>query len=194
MIYNIEEFLDFLCDKKIDANEYLLCMLLYYNDEGMIEKFKNRFRIFEPERGKYIKSMLENLIALGYVDDFNDVRDGLKYYDVNLLMVTPKFTQEFLIDKEDAAEELWKAYPKRMFIDRMVPARSMDYDEFVKKYNSIIKGNKKLHKKILNILENYKKSHDYPEMGIEKFLGSRHWETLEEEQKGEGPGYGETEI
>lgn len=194
MIYDIKEYVDFLCDKDIDANEYLLCMLLYEKDDDLIEKFKERFRIFEPDRDRYIRSMLKHLIATGYVEDFNTKdENGYKTYYLNMLMVTPRFTQEFIVDGKDAAEEFWTAYPKWLFIDKQVPAKSMDYIEFQKMYEGIIHKSKKKHEQMMQIIENYKVSNQYAEMGIAKYLGSRHWENLED-QFNAGDGYGESEA
>ena len=78
-------------------------------------------------------------------------------------------------------EEFWRAYPAWININgKEVSARSIGIEVVTKIYPAAIKNDIVLHKTIINLLDNYRKHNRYAEMGIEKFVHSRHWELLAE--------------
>ena len=187
MIKDLNKYIDFLCKKRITANQFLMCYLIYKKDVKNIIKYV-------AEVGAFNKEDIEDLIERDFI-----LTTFKGQYELDNFIVTPKFTDIILTDNDSAAEELWNAYPKWINIEsqgKEVSARSCGLTKVEMLYSVAIKGDIILHKSILLAVRNYKRRNKYAEMGIDKFIESKHWELLLEKYKDSNvnTGYGSEEI
>lgn len=182
MITQIDkQTLDFLAKKKLTFNQFCMCLMIYHQDVVGIIKYTNEIgfitggTVMKPDKREV--NELEDLIQRGYIrHSFVDKKD---YFSLDNFSVTEKFTKGFLDRFDEYAEELWKLYPKEgMISNKTFPAKSVDYDEYKDKYIGILKGDITIHELNMERLRTYIKTHQYAEMGIIKYIGSRHWENL----------------
>lgn len=178
--------LDFIAKKKLTFNQFCICLLLYHEDVAGILKYTNEVGFlgsgvsYKPD-GKTKVHELDDLIDRGYLIDLKIDKNNPTALDN--YRVSEKFTKDFLAD-DSTALELWNLYPRHLSIQgRDVPAKACDYEEFRDKYLKVIARNLELHSDIISKLQAYKRSHQYAEMTILKFVGSRHWENLNEQSK-----------
>ena len=185
MLYELDkELVDFLCRKKLTFTQFSICLLVHRKDVATIIRM-------EEEVGK----LGDNLIALGdgkYKTEIDDLLDrgylitekvNKKFdYHIDNLIVTQKFLHGFIDDKLDMAQEFWDTYPKNLMINgAAVPSTVCDYDEFTAKYLKAIKNSPRLHKEIIGKLQAAKEDYPYAIMSIMNFVGSRHWEQMNEQ-------------
>jgi len=194
---DINKITAFMVEEQITSRQFLLLWCLF-NDP--------LYKHYVKERGKTKKLLVygdsNSLAALRLADnitmeDINvlkekeliiDLNQGKTFY-FDQLFLTQKFCDKFFISR-DAFEELWEEYPTTILIqDKVIPARSGDYDVLKEKYLSTIGKDKSLHESILRTLVKAKEL-GIISIGIEKFILSRHWDTFndmmgrdEEEEK-----------
>ena len=168
------------------ANQFLICYLLYHKDGKNIIRYANEVKEFDRDDILYL---IENDFILTTVKGI---------YEVDNFVVTHKFSELILIEGNTASLELFEVYPKWIFIDgKEWSARSCGLTKVEIMYPKVIKNDVVLHRTIIEIVKEYKKHNRYAEMGIEKFIDSRHWELLEPKYKTKRkiePGYGESEV
>lgn len=179
-----EKFIDFLVKHKLTPNQFMFCYLKASYDMPSFRKYIKEVGFFKMEE-------IKDLIAKGYVEDFNT--EGRDYVDSYL--VTPKFTKEIFIETEQAGEELWKAFPPFIHINSTrVSARSCDKEVLIKSYCKKIKNNKNIHEEVLSLLKQAVERNEI-KMGIEKWVGSEQWNILKElYNKDSNTDYGQTEF
>lgn len=182
MITRIDsQTLDFLAKKKLTFNQFCMCLLVFHQDVAGILKYTNEIgyitggTVLRADRKEV--NELEDLINRGYIK--HTFLDKSDYYSLDNFSVTEKFAKGFLDRFEEYAKELWALYPKEgMINNNTFTAKSVDYDEYKDKYTSILKEDIEIHKINIDRLRAYLKTHKYAEMGIMKYIGSRHWENL----------------
>lgn len=191
MLYEIDnETLDFLCENKLTLNQFAICLLVYKKDTATIIRISNEIGklgdylipngVDEQGKKKYKKELID-LIDRGFIKlTFVDKDDR---YALDNFEVTERFTKNFIKD-EDIFEEFWKEYPRFIFVNGLeYPAKSTDYEELKEKYIKAIKNSRRKHKEIIEKLKEFKSTNNYALMGIEKFVGSRQWDNLSENNK-----------
>lgn len=185
MIYELDkEMINFLCKKKISFNQFAICLLVYRKDTVSIIKIEEEFGkigdcLIPLGNEKYI-SEIDDLIKRDFLE--HDKHNKSLQYAIDNLVVTEKFLRDFIDPKQDLAQEFWDIYPKNLMINGMaVPATACDYDEFAVKYLKAIKSSPRLHREIIAKLKNVLESNPYAQMNILNFVGSRHWEQLDEQ-------------
>lgn len=196
MITNTKEYVDILCKLKISPEQFLICMLI--NDKDMASAIKY---VDQNKEHKFKHEQIDDLVDRGFLvrlgirkpNPSMDVIGHKAYvsdYNIDCFAVTHIFASNFLIDGEDAGNEFWAAYPSWLKVkNQKVSAKSCDKDDLADKYAKKIKGSKKKHKFIMDIVHEYSRRNDgYALMGIEKFVGSEQWDILylEYEDAGEG--------
>ncbi len=186
MIYSIDkETIDFICEKGLTINQFALCLLIYHKDIAGILKYTNEVGYLGENivinNGKKMTE-IEDLLARGFL--LNQGLDRKNEYALDNFIVTEKFTKSFLLWIEDAAQELWYAYPKFLLIGgEEKPTKVCDYDEFELKYLKIINNSYKKHQEILAKLKAFTSAHKYAIMNLMNFIGSRHWEDMPDAQQ-----------
>ena len=174
MIIDINEYVDFLCKSQIDPNQFLICWLIYNKDR------KNSYKYISELKRFKVEDILE-LEKKGYLANVKSRSDSSNTLELDDYITTQKFDDFVIIDKVEIGEEFWNFYLKWIWINgSKVSAKSCDKDEFIENYAKKIKNNKKKHLKIMEIYERYKKENLYADMKIDKFIGSEHWENLED--------------
>lgn len=168
------------------ANQFLICYLVYHKDGKNIIKYTNEVGQFERD-------------DILYLIDHDFILTTVKgIYEIDNFVVTPKFSELILIEGNTAAKELFDVYPKWISIDgKEYSARSCGLTRVEIIYPKAIYNDIVLHRTIIDIVKVYKKYNNYAEMGIDKFIDSRHWELLESKYKSKRdiePGYGESEV
>lgn len=191
MLYEIDnETIDFLCEHKLTLNQFAICLLIHQKNTATIIRINNEIGVIGnylipngvdlQGKKKYIKE-IDDLINRNFIRlTFVDKEDK---YALDNFEVTSKFTDD-LHQESDIFEELWQEYPRFIYVQGLeYPAKSTDYDELKEKYLKIIKNSKKKHKEIILKLKEFKINNPYAQMGIEKFVGSRQWESLTDNSK-----------
>jgi len=179
--------LDFLVKKKLTFNQFCMCLMIYHEDVAGIIKYTDQVgfltggTIIKPDGSKV--NELNDLIKRGYLA--HTIIDEREPYNLDNYTVTDKFIKGFLDRFDEYAKELWAEYPKEGKIGNHdpFPAKSVDFDEFKEKYIKILKEDIDEHEVNITRLREYKKQHQYAEMGIMKYIGSRHWQNLSTDGK-----------
>lgn len=175
------ETLTFLCERKLTFSQFVICLLVYKKDYASIIKYSNEIgyigdTYIKSSKG-YIKE-LDDLIERGYLL-YHGAKDK-KDYELDDFILSPSFTDGFLVDIEDVCKELWDAYPKHLLIQgNLVNAKVADYDEFSIKYLKTINNRIKKHKEVMEKLKIMLNITPYAPMSIMNFVGSRHWENID---------------
>lgn len=186
MIYELDkETINFICKKKISFNQFAICLLINARDTAGIIQIQEELgfigdRLIKKGDRTYINE-LDDLIDRGFI--LNHEIDKKDFYALDNFVVTPEFTTGFLGDIDEMCKELWSEYPSTINIrGAEYPTKACDYDEFCKVYIKAIKSSIKTHNEIIAKLKKFKSSHNnYAEMKIMNFVGSRHWENLQNE-------------
>lgn len=169
------DFVDLLCKLRISPNQFLICMLVHEKDVAATIKYYE-----ENNLNRFSSKDVQELVSRGFL--IRITKDE-HYYNLDQFIVTDMFAGEFLIDNDEAGEELWNAYPNWMTFNntKKTSAKSCDKDDLIEKYGKKIKSSKKRHQDVMSILKQYvEATNGNPAMGIEKFVSSEHWTALKE--------------
>lgn len=195
MIIKIDrETIDFLCKHKLTFTQLGICLLIYHQDTAAVIKLQDNVRtigsaLLEQPNGKY-KSELRDLIDRGFIEQISNSPNLSNPLAFDNFRLNKDFSKEFLVPSGTIVEELIDAYPKKLYVNGVeFPATSCDFDKLEAAYIKAIKGSLKKHGEILKKLTAYKERNSYAQVGIEKFVGGRLWETLEETIKSTSRGY-----
>jgi hypothetical protein len=187
-VYDVNLVNKIVCELGIDNNQFHLLCLLSEKPRGEssadIELYKDKYQTHHPDNNRYLITMLKDLEEKGLIEDLNHKDEQYMYYNADFLHVTPKFLEYIYVDPEQAALDLWESYPKWLMIDgkKMSSRSNTSLEEVENLYSKVIRRDKRLHGHVLQLMkENYQEG--YAEMGLEKFINSRHWELLEENSK-----------
>lgn len=185
MVYDVSLVNKMVCDLGIDNNQFHLLCLLSMKERGKtspdLELYKARYECHHPDKNRYLIAMLRDLEEKGLIENLNRKDELYMYYNADFLHVTPKFLDLLYGDEATMAEELWEGYPKWIYIDsKKVSSRSNTSLEDVESiYPKVIKKDKRLHAQIMQKIKMHY-ANSGAEMGLEKFIASRHWEILED--------------
>jgi len=181
---DINQITQFMCENQINSRQFLLLWCLFndplytdyvkekgkskrvhiYNTGGSIGKL----RYVDPVGYKDVETLVEMGLVLNTSTSENIMLDEL--------LLTQKFCEQFFISK-DSFEDLWEEYPVTLNIDnKVLPARSGDYDSLRDKYLKLIGKDLSLHQQIVSIVRNAKEA-GIINIGLEKFILGKHWIT-----------------
>ncbi len=172
MIYDTEKYVNVLIRLKITPNQFFICWVLYNKQYALLKAYMDMSGVFNRHE-------IDDLVDKDII-----TRIKKDSYDVDNLFVGLRFADEMIIEPEDAWEEFFNAYPAYLKInDTKIAARGLtlsDERAAKEKYFDLLKKNKYLHKKVLLLLEGWKRSNNgYATMKIDKFLTSKYWVELE---------------
>lgn len=182
MFKTIREFVDLLCKLGISPNQFLICMLIHEKDvAGTIKYYE------ENKRNRFAVLDIDWLLNNGFLLRINKKNET--EYELDEFIITAKFSEEFLVDESDG-EEFWNAYPSWLFFDNSrKPAKVADKDDLIEEYLRKINHSKKKHLAIMKVLEKYVQDNKgFAAMNIKNFVGSQHWEQLEQLSKDNSTG------
>lgn len=185
MIYELDrEVIDFLCKKKITFTQFAICLLVYKKDTATIIRMEEEIgRLGDckiPLGNNVYKSEIDDLIDRDYL--VHEKKNKALEYHIDNLIVTTKFLRGFIDEEANMAQEFWNIYPKQININGLaVPSTACDYDEFEVKYLKAIKSSSGVHKEVMSKLRAMVEDNPYAPMTIMNFVGSRHWENLNEQ-------------
>lgn len=172
---DVNRYVEFLTENKLTEHQFLILWLVHMKDEKNIAKYRATFDQFNVDE-------VLNLIDRGWIEDFGLVKDNMRTFSIYDFIVTDKFTDTIVIDTYEAGQELIETYPSWCFINnRRISAKSCDHDELIVRYARIIKNSRHKHNEIVDLVRKMKISNEYAPMGIDKFVGSRHWNLLKED-------------
>ncbi len=170
-IIDLSEFTNILIKTRLTANQLYLCFLLHEKDVGNTELYRKHFGFFSTEDVK-------ELIKKDFI--FNTRSDGeFQFIDLHS---TPLFNNLVSVNAEEEGEELWREFPSWLLINgRKAPAKAISQEKLIEDYLRAIKNSKKLHREIILKVRAWKDNNNgYATMNIKNFVGSKHWETLDE--------------
>lgn len=175
MFENCREFVDLLCTLGISPNQFLICWLIYEKNVPATLKYYE-----ENKRNKISHADIDWLLNNGFLLRIDKSKNGV--YDTDEFLTTTKFSEAFLVDDYDAGEEFWTAYPSWLFFDNSrKTAKAVDKDELIEDYLKKINNSRKTHLKVMEVVKKYaSENKGYAAMNIKNFVGSKHWEQLEE--------------
>jgi hypothetical protein len=183
---SFERYAKFLFDKELDAHEFLLLMILYKKNYNLLEEFKSKYSItLFPDKSvdQVNAQIIDGLVNKGFLLDFNEVKNGKKYYLAENFVVTDKFTEGLLIpDLDDAASKLFKLFPLFcIFKGNKRPARNVGLDELPDLLHKVIGDSQEEYDTIIRKLTAYKKRHPNGiSCTLRTFLLKRWWDLLPE--------------
>src|SRR3569623_1627873 len=109
MISEIKEWVDFLCELKISANQYLICMLVHHKDNPSTIKYHH-----ENYNNRFTHVEIDDLVDREYLLRLSK---DTKNYNLDYFTTTAKFMSEFIIDEDDAGDEFWDAFPSWIYMN-----------------------------------------------------------------------------
>jgi hypothetical protein len=167
---DINKFTDKLVKYKISPNQLYFCSCLMENDKFNLTRVWNLgVKISSDEIQDLIKRKIINII------------NESKPISINNLFINPSFREGLEFDIEVLAEELRQCYFKRLDVNGTIyPARNIDDFDLRKLYSEILKGDIELHKKIINVTKKYVDGKEVGNLGLDKYIKSKFWESLEE--------------
>lgn len=183
MFDRTDQYVQTLVSLGITANQFLLCHLLYEDQEEEINAPQRKRAVANiykyGQKNKWVRREIEDLLSKGYLVDNNSHKSWDKK-DPALFSVTPLFVSK-VYTSLDKFWEIWEIYPKTIpsFDGRgSIKLKMCDPEELEEKYNAIVKT-KSLHKEIKELVL-WAIDNNQMNMGIEKFIKSRGWSTLRE--------------
>lgn len=189
-IYGINDVVDFLSKYGINAEQFIYLLLLY-NDKrhgripgsSKISRPLSQLYKYHKNVKPFQKNDLEDLVDKGLIK-----KSGKKLVP-DMLEVSDKFEKEYLGDKFKF-DQLLEVYPTWVenFNHPSNPKINLkvmkDYDRTASMYNRFVKTYK-MHNRVLEVVE-WAKENERINLGIEKFVSSKYWESLFELQETEG--------
>jgi hypothetical protein len=141
------KFVDFLIEKGLTPNQFLLGMLIKLRQYETLYKYWN-----EGSSNGWTDAEIEDMIEKGFLISIGKSRP----YAADELMVTEKFYSSFMTDDgESAAEEFLELYPAMVKyrdgrrVGPLKGGRGFNRDLFIRKYAQEIGWNKELHQQVM---------------------------------------------
>ena len=164
---NYEEFTKVLKSKKITPNQLYICMMIS-------KKLYVPLAEYIEEVGPFNITEIEQLIEKGFILSTNE---GV--YQMENLIIMPIF--EDFIETEEFFRELYDLYPSFMDINgKLVPTKSVSFDEISLRYLKQIQFNKKEHEKVIKATRITKSKNQYAPCKIDNFVYKKIWEAYYE--------------
>lgn len=169
MIKDSKKLTDLVTKLKINIEQFWFLYLVYLEETENIYKYENEIKWKDKD--------IRDLENRGFIINRNS-----KTLEIDNFTVTALFYESFLIDSDDAFDELFEVYWKWMIVkDRRIPARNGNPDELAIKYGKAIKNDPIKHKEIIDKIIKAKTQQDFPFVALEKFIEDKRWRTDFEE-------------
>jgi hypothetical protein len=182
-----KDTITFISKHKLTFQQYAICLLIYHKDTASMIQIEEEIGLIgncllplrtKDSNGKpQYKSELEDLIDRGYIIN----RGKSNKYELDYLVLTPKFTDSVLVNIHTAPKEIWNEYPRLISVEgKEFSAKSCDFDEFCDLYLKAINWDISEHQRVKEAVKTIKEQGgNYAKMGIKKWVGSRQWDEME---------------
>ena len=173
MYFNTIIIVEFCAKHKLTINEFFILYLTYKKDYKSIYKYMGEVEPYSMGINR-IKSLEER----GFCEEKNVIEGNNTKYYADMLILKPKFYNSLdkIFSLENAAEEVWEAFPAIIKNDgKNFPAKTISPEAFESVYMKAIKNNPETHKKVLKALDKQKKESSIM-CGLLKWTECRQWE------------------
>ena len=179
MFINESELIKILAEYKISANAILFCHLLYKNDLASIYRYENEVEYLDNDlnlhRG-WSRGDLQKAVESGFLINMNKI--GENYPDH--YTTTTKFDKIMKIELGEIFEEILEIYPNFINIKgKLCPTKSCDVDVLKNIYVKNIGQSLTKHEEVKELLK-WAIDTKAISMGVEKFVKSSFWKSLQE--------------
>lgn len=194
----IQVDMDFILANDMNVEQYVLCYLLYEDEKVIDEAVRGKLHEQQTSGITYLykyfnqtnssenlvewkRKDIKHLLDLGFLEMHNAGRTNSKWSADNM-SVTQEFISSVFLHKDDF-DQLLEVYPSKTTIDGRVARLNTisNYQQLTSQYAKFVKT-KKLHRRILRLVE-WAKKNNMLTVGIEKFVNSRLWESLEDDYR-----------
>lgn len=186
-LYEINDLVNFLDKHRITAEQFIYCLLLYYDKRyskipgtNNISRPLSQLYKYHNNIKNFTKEDLETLVEKGFI-----VQTGNKIVP-DMLEITDKFEKEYLGDNLKFID-VWETYPA--WVENFThPSKgnislktTSDYTGTMNLYNKFVKT-QKVHERVIEAIE-WGKTTKCINMSLERFVNSKAWEAIWEMQK-----------
>lgn len=179
-IHDVKRYTEYLCrlDNKVDSNGFYFLILVWKRDVESNNLLKKRKRkIIDKEQLEYLIETAE------YIEwDSNTISKSINEVSITDFVVTKKFLNLITVDSRAAFKELQEIYPKYCVIQgKKINARNLTLEEGERTYEEVIKNDRLLHFKIIEIVKDYKRyfGEEAPK-SLKNFIKLKEWDFWEE--------------
>lgn len=181
-IHEINDLVDFLCEKQITTKQLVYCLLLHHDKkysrmEGTAKLSRPLSQLYKYYTNveQFSKRELQDLINKGLLEQTGED------FKPDHLEVTKRFVRDWYGDKYKL-KALIDVYPSH--VDNFdhpgkpkIPLITIDDRQKLRQvYNSLVKTYK-MHNRVLSVVQ-WGKEKDLIKMSIQKFINSKGWEQL----------------
>lgn len=168
-MFNADKYVDVIINTGLTERQFLGLYLIFIKRKDLAEKYSKEvlggMKII-PDSEKHELEIKGWLVKLG----------------TNQYHLSKKF-MEIFVDKHIATEEVFELYPTFLYNGGVqIPLTAMDRNIFANLYIDFIYGSLDEHLEVIKDIK-YGKEKGLLNMGIEKFLKSKHWLTIRQERK-----------
>lgn len=177
---DVKRYIPFLIKHKITQRQYLAMYLHMFDHQDLIDEYK---KLFAYDEGTPLEK--QNILDYGEIQDLIDKGFMIKVVQngVGLFEFTDKFLKHYGIP-EVITDQLLNAYPNFFQSSEKyrIPLKTMDIFKLRQEYPNAIMNVYEEHLEVMKDLK-YGIDNGYINMGIEKFVASRFWNSIRVERK-----------
>lgn len=183
----LDRELDFMLKYNLDANEFLVCILIFYAQEDHDEYLS---KYFTESSVMDLKSILHSLQEKGIILKKYIVPERGTEFNAKDVPLNQNVIKDILKHSQQMGMEVFQSYPPYVIINgktfslRNITKLHKSLDDFCFAYGKSINFDPKKHQEVLELLE-WAKSNNLIHNGICEFVGSQQWE-LFKSMKDEG--------
>lgn len=170
MFLDVERYVNFIAKHKLTQAQFLMLYCLYKKEYDVIEAYK---KTFPSDDGTMIgNASKEDLVTRGFIVRVGEGEKADSY------AVSDLFTNIFVSDIYNAADEVWDIYPPFMKINGAnVPLTNMDKYKFANLYGERIRYDVHEHKEVVADIK-FGREHNLIRVNIENFTRSEAWRSI----------------
>ena len=185
---SINREIEFMIKYQLTADELFLFKLIFYAQEDH-EELLNEF-FSQNQLGKPLSELLYSLQEKGIINQSYQVPEKGEIFEPGDVEFNKNVLNSFMKHSQDMGMELFEAYPPYTVINgktfslRNIGKSFKSFDDYCWEYGKAIKFNPKKHQEILDLIE-WAKDNNQLNNGLDSFVISRQWVTLESVKDGE---------
>lgn len=185
---SINREIEFMIKYQLTADELFLFKLIFYAQEEHPEYLSEFFS--QNQLGKTIIELLQSLQEKGIINQSYTLPKVGDVFEPEEIEFNKNVLNSFMKHSQDLGMELFEAYPPYTVINgktfslRNIGKSFKSFDDYCWEYGKAIKFNPKKHQEILNLIE-WAKDNNQLNNGLDAFVISRQWITLELVKDGE---------
>lgn len=188
-----KETIDLMCKYKLTLTQLGICLLIHEGDAASLIRINTEVatmgNCYLKQGDKYV-SELKDLVNRGFIIQISKSPELSNPNAFDNFKVAEHFSKLFLEPLKNATEELLNVYPDKLFVSgNEFPAKSCVFENLEKAYLLGIKNSITKHKEVIARVTAFRERNRYAQVGIEKFVGGRLWESLEDLTRPKARGY-----